>query len=48
MNDDTLFAAKVLLGLVCFCGVCLIGYLAVAAVHSMFSSAHTLLQVAGT
>lgn len=47
MNEDTLFAAKLLLGLVCFLGVCLIGYLAVAAVHSMFSSAQALLQVAG-
>lgn len=47
MNEDTAFAAKLLLGLVCFLGVCLIGYLTFATVHSIFSSAHTMLQIAG-
>jgi len=47
MSDDTLFCAKCLLWLVCGIGVCLIGWIAVAAVHSMFSNAQALLQVAG-
>lgn len=47
MNEDTVFAAKLLLGLVCFLGVCLIGYLTFATVHSMFAGAASLLQTAG-
>lgn len=48
MNDDTLFFAKCLLWLACGLTLFLVGFWVFAVVHSMFSSAQALLQIAGT
>lgn len=46
-EDEIQLVAKIALGLVCFLGVCLVGYGVFSMLHAFYSSATSLLQVAG-
>jgi hypothetical protein len=48
MNEDTAFYAKCALGVVCFLGVCLVGYLVISGLHSFYSSAQAMLNTASS